>query len=145
MLREFKEFAVRGNVTDMAVGIIIGAAFTRIVQSLVTDIIMPPISLIVGDLDFSNWFITLRGESYSTLEAASEAGAITLNYGVFIGNAVSFTIVAFIVFLLVKSINKLRRDEDIKSISPTQKSCPYCFVSISIKATRCPHCTSDIQ
>lgn len=144
MLKEFREFAVRGNVIDMAVGIIIGSAFTKIVQSLVSDIIMPPLSFIIGDLDFSNWFINLSGGEYATLEAAKAAGAVTINYGVFISNSLSFFIVAIAVFFLVKNINRLRRKEDTSSVAPTQKSCHYCFSSISIKATRCPHCTSEL-
>ena len=144
MLKEFKEFAVRGNVMDMAVGIIIGSAFTKIVQSFVTDILMPPLSLLIGDMDFSNWFVTLSGEHYDTLEAAKAAGAITFNYGLFASNVLTFLIVAAAVFFLVQNTNRLRRKEDTDTISPTQKSCPYCFTSISIKATRCPCCTSEI-
>lgn len=144
MLKEFKEFAVRGNVMDMAVGIIIGSAFTKIVQSFVTDILMPPLSLLIGDMDFSNWFVTLSGERYDTLEAAKAAGAITFNYGLFASNVLTFLIVAAAVFFLVQNTNRLRRKEDTDTISPTQKSCPYCFTSISIKATRCPCCTSEI-
>lgn len=145
MIKEFKEFAVRGNVLDMAVGIIIGAAFTKIVQSFVADILMPPLSLLIGDLDFSNWFMTLSGEHYNTLEAAKAAGAITLNYGLFVSNVLSFLIVAIAVFFLVQNANRLKRQEDTTSITPTQKSCPFCFTSISIKATRCPSCTSELS
>lgn len=145
MLKEFKEFAIRGNVSDMAVGIIVGAAFTKIVQSLVSDIIMPPLSYVTGDVDFSNWFITLSGDKYATLEAAQKAGAITINYGLFFSNILSFVIVAFAVFFLVRGINQLRRREDTSSVAPTQKSCSYCYSSISIKATRCPQCTSELQ
>ncbi|VUD42317.1 Large-conductance mechanosensitive channel [Thalassocella blandensis] len=145
MIKEFKEFAIRGNVTDMAVGIIIGAAFSKIVQSLVNDIIMPPLSVLTGDVDFSNWFITLSGKHYETLDAAQKAGAITINYGLFFSNILSFAIVAFAVFFLVRSINQLRRKEDTSSVAPTQKSCTFCYSSISIKATRCPNCTSQLQ
>jgi large conductance mechanosensitive channel len=157
MLQEFKEFAVRGNVIDMAVGILVGAAFGKIVSSLVEDIIMPPIGLITGKLDFSNLYINLSGldfsnlyinlsgGAYSSLSEAKAAGAATINYGIFINNIVSFLVVGLCVFLLVKQINNLRRKEDTSSITPTQKSCPYCFSSISIKAKRCPLCTSQLK
>lgn len=145
IMQEFKEFAVRGNVIDMAVGILIGAAFGKIVSSLVEDIIMPPIGLITGKIDFSSLYINLSGGAYSSLAAAKAAGAATINYGLFINNIISFLVVAVCVFLLVKQINNLRRKEDTESITPTQKSCPYCFSSISIKATRCPLCTSQLS
>jgi len=141
---EFKEFAVRGNVIDMAVGILIGAAFGRIVTSLVEDIVMPPVGLLTGKIDFSNLFISLSGGEYRSLAEAKAAGAVTLNYGIFINNIISFFIIGFCVFLIVKQVNLLKRKEDSESIAPTQKSCPYCFSSISIKATRCPHCTSQL-
>ncbi|MDP8229766.1 MAG: large-conductance mechanosensitive channel protein MscL [Candidatus Gorgyraea atricola] len=145
MIQEFKEFAVRGNVIDMAVGILIGAAFGKIVSSFVADIIMPPIGLITGKLDFSNLYINLSGGVYNSLAEAKAQGAATINYGVFINNVISFLVAAICVFILVKQINNLRRKEDTGSIVPTQKSCPYCFSSISIKATRCPLCTSQLS
>ena len=145
MFKEFKEFAVRGNVVDMAVGIIIGAAFGKIVSSIVSDILMPPLSAMTSKIDLTNHFIVLKGDGvYQTLEAAKAAGATTLNYGLFLDNAISFLIVAFAVFILVKQINRLKRKEDVSSISPTQKPCPFCFQSVSIKASRCPFCTSQL-
>ena len=149
MLKEFKEFAMRGNVIDMAVGIIIGAAFGGIVNSLVSDVIMPPIGLILGNIDFSNFFLVLKegkvAGPYASVAAAKAAGVVSLNYGVFINMVVSFLIVAFSVFLLVRNINKLRRKEEAPAIVPTTKECTCCFTSIPIKATRCPHCTSELK
>ncbi len=145
ILKEFKEFVVRGNVIDMAVGIIIGAAFGKIVNSLVADVVMPPVGVLIGGIDFSNHFINLSGESYATLAEAQAAGAATLNYGIFLNTILSFLIVAFCVFFLVKQVNRLKRKEDVTSVAPTQKSCPYCFTSISIKAMRCPFCTSELS
>jgi large conductance mechanosensitive channel len=145
MLKEFKEFAMRGNVLDMAVGIIIGAAFGTIVTSFVNDILMPPIGLLLGRVDFSNLFITLRGEPLATLAQAKAAGATTLNYGIFLNTVVSFLIVAFAVFLLIRQVNKLRREPEPVPAAPTAKECPYCFSSIPIKATRCAHCTSELK
>ncbi len=149
MLKEFKEFAMRGNVIDMAVGIIIGAAFGGIVNSLVSDVIMPPIGLILGNIDFSNFFLVLKegkvAGPYDSVAAAKAAGAVSLNYGVFVNTIVSFLIVAFSVFLLVRSINKLRRKEEAPPVVPTSKECTYCFTSIPMKATRCPHCTSELK
>ena len=148
MLKEFKEFAMRGNVVDMAVGIIIGAAFGTIVNSLVSDVIMPPIGLLLGNVDFTNLFIVLKNGGvpgpYSSLAQAHAAGAVTINYGMFINAITSFIIVAFAVFLLVRAINKLKRQETPVSPAPTTKECPYCFSSIVMKATRCPCCTSDL-
>lgn len=148
MLKEFKEFAMRGNVVDMAVGIIIGGAFATIVKSLVADVIMPPIGLLLGGVDFTDLFILLKEGSsaapYATLAAAQEAGAVVISYGVFINAVISFIIVAFAVFLLIRSINRLRREEEAPPAEPTSKDCQYCFKSVSIKATRCPHCTSEI-
>ncbi len=148
MLKEFKEFAMRGNVVDMAVGIIIGAAFGTIVKSLVNDIIMPPIGLLLGNVDFSNLFLTLKDGAtagpYATLADAQTASAVTVNYGVFISTVISFLIVAFCVFLLIRSINKLKRKEEAPAAEPTTRECPYCFSTISIKATRCSNCTSEI-
>ena len=139
MLKEFKEFAVKGNMVDMAVGIIIGAAFGKIVNSLVNDIIMPPFGLILGKVDFSNLFVNLSGSHYGTLAEAKKAGAPTINYGVFLNDVISFLIVAFAVFLLIRQINKLRSAPE-----PTTKACPYCLEKIPIKASRCPHCTSEL-
>lgn len=148
MLKEFKEFAMRGNVVDMAVGIIIGGAFGTIVKSLVADIIMPPIGLLMGGVDFSNLFFTLKsGQTlgpYKTLADAQSAGAVTVNYGVFINSVISFLIVAFAVFLLVKSINSLRRREEAPAVAPTTKECPFCLTTIPLMATRCPNCTSTL-
>lgn len=150
MLKEFKEFAVRGNVVDMAVGIIIGGAFGTIVKSLVDDVIMPPVGLLIGGVDFSSLFLTLKeGASvagpYATPAAAKAAGAVTLNIGLFINSVISFLIVAFAVFLLIRGINRLRREKEAPpAAAPTTKDCPRCFSAIPIKATRCPFCTSDI-
>jgi large conductance mechanosensitive channel len=147
MLKEFKEFAMRGNVVDMAVGIIIGAAFGTIVKSLVSDVIMPPIGLLLGNVDFTNLFAVLKEGAtagpYAALTDAQAAGAVTINYGVFINTVISFIIVAFAVFLMIKSINQLKRKEEAPA-EPTTKDCPYCQTSIPIKATRCPHCTSQL-
>ncbi|MBD3634659.1 MAG: large conductance mechanosensitive channel protein MscL [Methylophaga sp.] len=148
MLKEFKEFAMRGNVVDMAVGIIIGGAFATIVKSLVADVIMPPVGLMLGGVDFTDLFILLKEGStaapYATLAAAQEAGAVVISYGVFINAVISFLIVAFAVFLLIRSINRLRREEEAPPVEPTTKDCPFCFSSVSLKASRCPHCTSEI-
>lgn len=149
MLKEFKEFAMRGNVVDMAVGIIIGGAFGTIVKSLVDDVIMPPIGLLLGGVDFSDLFVTLQDGSeagpYDTLAAAQEVGAVTISYGVFINSVISFLIVAFAVFMLIKSINSLQRaEQEQKDEAPTTKECGYCFSEIPIKATRCPNCTSEV-
>ncbi|MEJ2541171.1 MAG: large conductance mechanosensitive channel protein MscL [Gemmatimonadota bacterium] len=151
MLREFKEFAVRGNVVDMAVGIIIGGAFGTIVQSLVNDSLMPPIGLLLGGVDFQNVFLVLRQGAtsgpYTTLEAAQAAGAVTLNVGLFVNAVLSFLIVAWAVFLLVRGMNRLRRDQDTggDTPTPTTRSCPYCKRDMAIGATRCPHCTSQVE
>jgi len=146
MLEEFKKFAMRGNVVDMAVGIIIGGAFGTIVKSLVSDVIMPPIGLLLGGVDFSDFFITLKDGAtagpYASLAAAQEAGAVTISYGLFVNAVISFLIVAFAVFLLIKGINRMQTEE--KEAEPTEKDCPYCYSSIAIKATRCPNCTSEL-
>jgi large conductance mechanosensitive channel len=141
MLKEFRDFAMRGNVVDLAVGVIIGAAFGKIVSSLVNDIIMPPLGLILGRVDFSSLFISLSDKSYASLAAAKAAGAPTLNYGVFINNVVDFLIVAFAVFLLVRGINRLYR---APAAAPTTRPCPYCLTNVPLAATRCPACTSEI-
>lgn len=148
MLKEFKTFAMRGNVVDMAVGIIIGGAFGSIVSSLVNDVMMPPIGMLLGGVDFSELFLVLADGTaagpYATLAAAKEAGAVTINYGVFMNAIVSFLIVAFAVFLLVRSINRLKQKEEAPPAEPTTKDCPHCCTSIPIKATRCGHCTSNL-
>ena len=142
MLKEFRDFAMRGNVVDLAVGVIIGAAFGKIVTSLVNDIIMPPIGIVLGRVDFSNLFISLSGKHYDSLAEAKAAGAATLNYGVFINNCLDFVIVAFAVFLLIKQVNRLTK-KPAPAAAPTTKECPYCISTIPIKATRCPSCTSE--
>lgn len=146
MLKEFKEFAMRGNVADMAVGIIIGAAFGAIVKSLVDDVIMPPIGLLLGGVDFSNFFLVLKEGSqpgpYASLAAAKGAGAVTVNYGLFLNSVISFLIVAFAVFLLVRGLNSMKRQE--AAVPPTMKDCPFCASVIPVKATRCPQCTSQL-
>jgi len=142
MLKEFKEFATRGNAIDMAIGIIIGAAFGRIITSLVTDIILPPIGLVLGKVDFSGLFLNLSGRPYDTLAAAKAAGAATINYGIFLNTVVDFLIVAFVLFLLVRQINRWNRPAP--SPPATTKECPYCCSTISVQATRCPHCTSQL-
>ena len=149
MLKEFKEFAMRGNVIDMAVGIIIGAAFGTIVNSLVQDVIMPPIGLLLGNVDFSNIFAVIKEGKvvgpYASVAAAKTAGAVTINFGVFVNTLISFILIAFAVFLLVRTINKLRRQEEAPPPAPVTKECLYCFSSIPIKATRCPNCTSELK
>jgi large conductance mechanosensitive channel len=149
MLEEFKKFAMRGNVVDMAVGIIIGAAFGTIVKSLVSDILMPPIGLLLGDVDFANLFLVIKQGAtagpYLDLNAVKEAGAVTVNYGVFINTIISFIIVAFAVFLVIRNINKLKAKEEAPPPEPTTKDCPHCFTSIPIKATRCPNCTAELK
>lgn len=146
ILKEFREFAVKGNAIDLAVGVVIGAAFGKIVTSLVDDVIMPPIGMLLGKMDFSNLFLMLNPGNppgpYASLAEAKKAGAVTLNYGSFINVMVSFLIIAFAVFLLVKAINRLRRQEEA---APTTKSCPYCQSSIALAATRCPACTSELK
>lgn len=148
MLDEFKKFAMRGNVVDMAVGIIIGGAFGTIVKSLVADVIMPPVGLLLGGVDFSDLFVTLKEGAtagpYATLALAQEAGAVTISYGVFINSVISFLIVAFAVFLLIRGINNLQAEEEEPAAEPTEKECPYCLTSIAIKATKCPNCTSEL-
>lgn len=143
MFKEFKAFAMRGNVLDMAVGIIIGAAFGRIITSLVSDIIMPPIGLILGKVDFSSLFLNISGTSYPTLAAAKAANAATINYGTFLNTVIDFLIVAFVIFLIVRQIN--RWDKPAPAAAPTTKECPFCQSTISIKATRCPNCTSQLS
>jgi len=143
MFKEFKEFAMKGNVVDLAIGIIIGAAFGKIITSFVSDILMPPVGLLLGKVDFSNLFISLSGRSFSTIQEAKAAGAATLNYGLFINTVLDFIIVAFAVFLIVKQINRLKKEQAPAPV--TTKECPFCFSMIPLKATRCPQCTSEIR
>jgi large conductance mechanosensitive channel len=142
MLKEFKEFAVKGNVLDMAVGIIIGAAFGKIVTSFVTDVLMPPLGLLLGKMDFSSLFIDLSGQHHPTVAAAKAAGAATINYGIFINTVIDFLLVAFAVFLLVKQVNRMKRQP--APTAPDKRDCPYCFSSIPMQASRCPQCTSQL-
>jgi len=142
-MSEFREFAVKGNVVDMAVGIIIGVAFGKIVTSLVNDILMPPIGLLIGNVDFTNLYITLSGGQYPSLSEAQAAGAVTINYGLFLNTIIEFIIVAFAIFVMVRQINRLKRKEE--AAPPNTKECPFCKSDISIKAVRCPHCTSALE
>ena len=143
MLKEFKDFAMRGNVMDMAIGIIIGAAFGKIVTSFVNDVLMPPIGMLLGNSDFTNKFITLKGETFATLDAAKEAGSVTLNYGLLINTVIDFVIVAFAIFLVVRQINKMKKKP--APAPPNSKECPFCLSAIPIKASRCGHCTSELR
>jgi large conductance mechanosensitive channel len=145
MLREFKEFAMRGNVIDMAVGVIIGAAFGKIVSSFTNDVLMPPIGLMLGKVDFSNLYLNLSGTPYPSLAEAKKAGTATINYGVFFNTILDFVIVAFVLFLLIRQINRLLAPTPPSPGEPTQKECQYCLLSIPIKATRCAHCTSQLS
>ena len=145
MLKEFKEFAMRGNVLDMAVGIIIGAAFGKIVASMVDDMLMPPIGKLMGGVDFTNLFVSLSGQHYDSLAAAKAAGAATINYGLFLNTIINFLIVAFAIFLLVKQVNRLQKPVPAPApAAPATKDCPHCLSAIPAKATRCPHCTSQV-
>jgi large conductance mechanosensitive channel len=144
MLEEFKKFIMRGNVVDLAIGVIIGAAFGKIITSLVTDIIMPPIGLLLGKVNFADLFINISGTAYPSLAAAQEAGAPTINYGVFINTLIDFLIVGFVIFLVVKAINKMQKPKVEEPVAVTNKKCPYCFTEIPVEATRCPHCTSQL-
>jgi len=149
MLKEFKEFAMRGNMMDMAVGIIIGAAFGAIIKSLVADVIMPPIGLLLGNVDFTNIFVVLKeGASpapYASLAVAKEAGAVVLSWGMFVNTLVNFLIVAFVLFLVIRNMNKLKKQEEAPPAEPTTKECPECLSTIPIKATRCAHCTAGLK
>ncbi len=151
MIKEFKEFALRGNVMDMAVGIIIGASFGTIVKSLVNDVIMPPIGWLLGGVDFTNFYLTIKAGHpagpYATLVDAQTAGAVTVNFGIFLNAIISFLIVALAMFLLIRAINRLQADDEGADVedNPTTKDCPYCFSSIPIKASRCAHCTSQLN
>ncbi len=148
MLKEFKEFAMRGNVMDMAIGIIIGAAFSPIIGSLVGDIIMPPIGLLLGNVDFSNLFMVLREGAtagpYASVAVAKAAGAVTVNYGLFINTIINFMIVAFAIFMMIKAMNKMKREQPAPAAAPTTKECPACLMTIPIRATKCGHCTSAV-
>ncbi|MDU2826255.1 MAG: large conductance mechanosensitive channel protein MscL [Clostridium perfringens] len=148
MWKEFKEFAMKGNVIDLAIGVVIGGAFGKIVTSLVNDIIMPVIGSLVGKVDFSNLYINLSGQQFNSLQEAQAAGAATINYGLFLNNLINFLIIAFSIFIVIKQINKLKnftmKKEEVK-VEATEKDCPYCCTKIDIKATRCPHCTSVLE
>ena len=142
MLKDFKEFIMRGNVLDMAVGIIIGIAFGAIVSSIVNDVIMPPIGILLGNVDFSNLFVNLSGGDFTSLAEAKKAGAAVIAYGAFINTIINFLLVAVVMFLLIRVFNRFRKKQEA---APTTKDCPYCFSSISLKAIRCPHCTSELK
>ncbi len=144
MLKDFKAFIMRGNVMDLAIAVIMGAAFGAIVNSLVADILMPPIGLVLGQINFSDMFISLNGQAYGSLAAAQEVGAPTLNYGVFIQTLINFAFISVAVFILVRALSQLQRPQAVP-VEPTEKDCPYCLSTIPIKATRCPHCTSELQ
>lgn len=143
MYQEFKEFIMRGNVVDLAVGVVIGAAFGKIVTSFVEDILMPPIGLLLGGVDFSNLFINLSGQDYPSIAAAKQAGAATLNYGIFLNNVLNFLIIAFAIFLLIKQVNRLQRTEP--TAEPATKECPHCLSSVPLRALKCAHCTADLR
>ncbi|HEX9272486.1 MAG TPA: large conductance mechanosensitive channel protein MscL [Candidatus Binatia bacterium] len=142
MVKEFKEFAMRGNVIDLAVGVVIGAAFGKIIGSLVEDVVMPPIGLALGNVDFSNLFVNLSGKDYPSVAAAKAAGAATLNYGIFFNTILNFIIIAFAVFLVIRSFNKTKQPEPA---AVSTKECPHCLSVIPIKATRCAHCTAELR
>jgi large conductance mechanosensitive channel len=144
MFKEFKNFILRGNVMDLAVGVIIGAAFGKIVTSLVSDILMPPIGLLLGKVDFSNLFINLSGQTFTSLADAQKAGAPTINYGLFLNNVINFVIMALVIFILIRAVSRMTKKEE-KPVEITMRDCPYCMTSISKKASRCPHCTSEIS
>ncbi len=144
MLKAFKDFIMRGNVVDLAVGIIIGAAFGKIVSSLVNDVLMPPLGLIIGKMDFSGLFVNLSGHEYASLAAAKAAGAPTINYGAFINTIVDFLIVAAAIFFIVLQLDRLRKRHEAPA-APTTKECPFCMSAIALKAIRCPHCTSEVK
>jgi len=144
LLNEFKKFIMRGNVIDLAIGVIIGSAFGKIVTSFVNDILMPPFGLLLGKVDFSNLYISLSGGHYDSLAKAQEAGAATLNYGLFLNTVIDFVIITFVIYLLVRQINKLEKPAETPS-EPTTKECPYCYSAIPVKATRCPACTSQLK
>jgi large conductance mechanosensitive channel len=144
MLKEFKEFAIRGNAVDLAIAVIIGAAFGAVVNSVVNDILMPPIGKLLGGVDFSDLFVVLGGGTYPSLKAAKDAGAATVNYGLFINTLINFLIVAFVLFMVVKAMNRLKREQPVPAAAPTAKECPFCATTIPLKATRCPNCTGNL-
>jgi large conductance mechanosensitive channel len=144
MLKEFREFALRGNAVDLAIGVIIGAAFGAIVTSMVNDVLMPPIGKVLGGVDFTNLFLVLGSGQFPSLKAAKDAGAATLNYGVFLNTVINFVIIAFVLFAVVKVMNRLKREEPAPAAAPTTKDCPFCATAIPLRATRCPHCTSGL-
>jgi len=145
MIKEFKEFAMRGNLLDMAIGIIIGVAFGKIVTSFVSDIVMPPIGKLMGGMDFASLYINLSGQTFTSLEEAQAAGAPTVNYGLFFNTILDFLIVAIVIFFVVRAVNRLKREEEEPPAEPTTKECPFCLSEIAIKASRCPSCTSQLQ
>jgi large conductance mechanosensitive channel len=149
MFKDFKEFIMRGNAIDMAVGIVIGAAFGVIIKSLVEDVIMPPIGLLLGNVDFTNLFLILKEGTiagpYASLVDAKKAGAVTINFGAFINTVISFLIIAFTIFLVIRNINKLRREKEVPPPAPITKECPYCLSAVPIKATRCAYCTAELK
>jgi large conductance mechanosensitive channel len=144
MLKEFKEFAMRGNVIDLAIGVIIGAAFGKIISSLVADVIMPVVGLMLGHIDFTNLFVSLSGQHFNTLKEAKDAAAPTLNYGIFLQSIFDFLIVAFVIFLFVRQINRFKRQPEAAPPAPTRE-CPYCYYAVPLKAIRCPFCTSELK
>ena len=146
MLKDFREFVMRGNVVDLAVAVIIGAAFGKIVTSLVNDVIMPPIGLILGNVDFGSLFINLSGTSYKSLAEAKAAGAATINYGLFLNTVIDFLIVAFVIFLIVRAVGRMQRLHAAPApVAPVTRECPFCISAVPLKATRCPHCTSELK
>jgi len=144
MIKEFKDFIMRGSVLDLAIGVIIGGAFGKIIASLVSDVLMPPIGMLLGKVDFSNLFINMSGGSYASLADAQKAGAATLNYGLFINNVINFLIIALVIFIIIKQVNRFTKPALVPA-TPTTKECPFCYSNIPIKATRCPNCTSQLN
>lgn len=144
MIKEFKDFIMRGSVLDLAIGVIIGGAFGKIIASLVSDVLMPPIGMLLGKVDFSNLFINMSGGSYASLADAQKAGAATLNYGLFINNVINFLIIALVIFIIIKQVNRFTKPA-LAPATPTTKECPFCYSNIPIKATRCPNCTSQLN
>jgi large conductance mechanosensitive channel len=145
MLKEFKEFAMRGNVVDLAIAVVIGGAFGKIITSFVEDVLMPPIGLALGNVDFSNLFLNLSGKDYPSVAAAKAAGAATLNYGMFFNHVINFSIVTFAIFLLIKQINRMNKPAPAPAAAPTTKDCPHCLSAVPLKATKCAHCTSELK
>jgi large conductance mechanosensitive channel len=145
MLKEFREFALKGNAVDLAVAVIIGGAFGAVVNSLVNDLLMPPIGKLLGGVDFTNFFLVLGPGAYATLKAARDAGAATVNYGVFLNTVINFAIVAFVLFLVVRLMNRLKREQAVSVAAPATKTCPFCAMAIPLAATRCPHCTTTLE